>query len=145
MNVWPGVVELVWTLSLGLAASSLTDESHDCAQLSTLKEHHSTCQHLSWPNRSSPEWYYSICEVQSNFYISSHRGETPKGTSVAGMPPLSHHLSLWVWRCHLIALASLQNLLLPLLSLNIGAHPDSNKDWLLSFFCRCVIFSHLLS
>lgn len=26
-------------------------------------------------------------------------------------------------------------------SFNVGTHPSANEDWLLSFFCRCVIFS----
>lgn len=95
------------SLSLGLTASGSTVESHDCAQPLALEEHHSTCQHLSLPNRSSQTWFYNISEVQSNFYISSHRGETPEGTSVTGTPPLSHHPSPSGRRCHLIALPSL--------------------------------------
>lgn len=32
-----------------------------------------------------------------------------------------------------------------LLSFNVGTRPDTNEDWLLSFFCRCGVFFPLLS
>lgn len=113
MTIWPEVevvllrTDQLTSLSSGLAASRSAAGSHDCAQLSALKEHHSTCQHLSPPNTSSPMWFYNISEVQSNFYIGSHRGETPEGTNVTGTLPLPHHQSPSGKRCHLIALPSL--------------------------------------
>ncbi|CAB1429698.1 unnamed protein product [Pleuronectes platessa] len=32
-------------------------------------------------------------------------------------------------------------LLLLLFSFDAGTHPDTNEDWLLSFFCRCGVFA----
>ncbi len=114
MTIRSEVVEVMshWTdklttLSLGFPASSSVVESCACAQLSALKKYHSTCQHLSPPNTSSPLCFYSISEVQSNFYINSYKGETPERMSVSGTLPLPNHPSPSGKRCHLIVLPSL--------------------------------------
>ncbi|CAJ1059244.1 Hypothetical predicted protein [Xyrichtys novacula] len=64
-----------------------------------------------------------------------------QGTSVTGTLPPSHHPSPSGKRCHLIARPA--TLLLLLLSLNHGTGPDTNEYRLLSFFCRCGVFSSL--
>lgn len=35
---------------------------------------------------------------------------------------------------------ALPAILLLFLSFNVGSHPNTNEDWLLSFFCRCGVF-----
>lgn len=122
-------------LSLGFTMKSSANESHDSAQLSPLKEHHSTWQRLSRPNRPSPMWLYNISEVQSNFYISGHRGETRGALCYrnAASPSPSITISGEV-PSDCFALAAVRLLFL---SFNVGTRPDTNEDRLLSFFCRC--------
>lgn len=151
MSVWSEVVEVMflWTdrltsLSYGLATSSSAVGSHDWAQLSALKEHHSTCQHLSPPRTSSPAWFLNISEVQSNLYISSRGGVTPEGTSVTGTPPLLHHPSPSGKRCHSIALPSLPSSFSSF-HLTLAFAQTLMRIGSCRFFCRCSVFSTPLS
>lgn len=144
MTIWSEVVEvnLLWTdrlTPLSLLTNSSAVGSHDCAQLSALKEHHSTCQHLSPPNTSPPMWFYNISKVQSNFYISSHRGETPEGTSVS-WNAASPSPSITIRKKVPSDCLALPAIILFLLSFNVGTCPNTNEDWLVWFFSADVAF-----
>lgn len=96
-----------------------------------LKGHHSTWQHLSAPNGSSPKSFYNISKVQSNFYISRHAGKPPKERALLERHfslPIDHKADGAIWLpypdCYYTAF----------LSFIAGIHPDTNEDRLLCFF-----------
>lgn len=89
--------------SFVLAASVLVVESHDRAQLSAGEEDQSGTSVRSISQAVSSchhqpiflQRLYNVSELQSNFYISSHKEGTPEGTDDTGPPnpPLNiyHH------------------------------------------------------
>lgn len=143
MTTWSEVVEVILfrtdqltSLSLGLATSSSAVWSHDCAQLSAPKEHHSTCQHLSPPNTSSPTWLYNsaVKLLHQQPQRGNPRGDECYWNAASPSPSITIRKKV-PSDCF-----ALPATLLLLLSFNVGTHPDTNEDWLLSFFCRCGVF-----
>lgn len=141
LAVLPDIRSEVRRMSGGLTATPPRPEScsetgsHDCAQLSAPKEHHSTCRqrtHLPLPRS------HSALKCSQTLTSAAAEGE-PRGDG-----PDLHHPSPSGGRCHAIALPSPPPPS-PSFSVKVGTRPAANEGCRL-LFCRCgVSFSAVIN